>query len=135
MQSLTLYITGSLDKTMLKKLGKYIGWQNCLYISTLEDVDKKVVDQPDHKISTEIESSLMDRANNTNSNPWTCTTRGVGKVPKYVWQMLALETLNLADNGLTSLSEEIGNLAHLTMLDLGHNRLSSSRSHRQTDKT
>ena len=42
-QSLTLYITGSLDKSMLKKLGKYKTGKNCLYISTLEDVDKKVL--------------------------------------------------------------------------------------------
>jgi hypothetical protein len=43
MQSLTLYITGSLDKTILKKLGKYKTGKNCLYISKLEDVDKKVL--------------------------------------------------------------------------------------------
>ena len=41
--SLTLYITGSLDKTMLKKLGKYKVGKNCLYINKLEDVDKKVL--------------------------------------------------------------------------------------------
>ncbi len=43
MESLTLYITGSLDKTMLKKLGKYKKGKNCLYINKLEDVDKKVL--------------------------------------------------------------------------------------------
>jgi hypothetical protein len=40
---LTLYITGGLDKTMLKKLGKYKTGKNCLYINKLEDVDKKVL--------------------------------------------------------------------------------------------
>jgi hypothetical protein len=43
LQSLTLYITGGLDRTMLKKLGKYKTGKNCLYIHTLEDVDKKVL--------------------------------------------------------------------------------------------
>ena len=42
-QSLTLYITGGLDKTMLKKLGKYKTGKNCLYINKLEDVDKRVL--------------------------------------------------------------------------------------------
>jgi hypothetical protein len=41
--SLTLYITGGLDKTILKKLGKYKTGKNCLYINKLEDVDKKVL--------------------------------------------------------------------------------------------
>jgi hypothetical protein len=41
--SLTLYITGGLDKAMLKKLGKYKTGKNCLYINRLEDVDKKVL--------------------------------------------------------------------------------------------
>lgn len=43
LQSLTLYITGGLDKTILKKLGKYKAGKNCLYISKLEDVDKKIL--------------------------------------------------------------------------------------------
>lgn len=43
LQSLTLYITGGMDKTMLKKLGKHKTGKNCLYISKLEDVDKKVL--------------------------------------------------------------------------------------------
>ncbi|HSB01500.1 MAG TPA: DUF1801 domain-containing protein [Anaerolineales bacterium] len=42
-ESLTLYITGKLDKTMLKKLGKYKTGKNCLYINKLEDVDKKIL--------------------------------------------------------------------------------------------
>lgn len=42
-ESLTVYITGGLDKTMLKKLGKHKVGKNCLYINKLEDVDKKVL--------------------------------------------------------------------------------------------
>lgn len=41
--SLTLYFTGGLDRTMLKKLGKYKTGKNCLYINKLEDVDRKVL--------------------------------------------------------------------------------------------
>jgi hypothetical protein len=42
-ESLTLYITGVLDKAVLKKLGKYKTGKNCLYINKLADVDKKVL--------------------------------------------------------------------------------------------
>lgn len=42
-ESLTVYVTGGLDKTMLKKLGKHKIGKNCLYINKLEDVDKKVL--------------------------------------------------------------------------------------------
>jgi hypothetical protein len=42
-KSLTLYITGVLDKAVLKKLGKYKTGKNCLYINKLEDVDKRVL--------------------------------------------------------------------------------------------
>jgi hypothetical protein len=42
-QSLTLYITGGLDKALLKKLGKCRTGKNCLYINKLEDIDKKVL--------------------------------------------------------------------------------------------
>ena len=44
-ESLTLYITGVLDKAVLKKLGKYKTGKNCLYIAKLEDVDKKVLSE------------------------------------------------------------------------------------------
>lgn len=44
-QNLTLYITGRLDKAMLKKLGKYKTGKSCLYINKLEDVDKKVLSE------------------------------------------------------------------------------------------
>ncbi len=42
-QSLTLYLTGGLDREMLKKLGKHKHGRNCLYINKLDDVDKKVL--------------------------------------------------------------------------------------------
>ena len=45
-------------------------------------------------------------------------SQGLSKVPKSVWQRSELNTLNLADNKLTAISEEIGKLVHLTMLDL-----------------
>jgi hypothetical protein len=44
-ESLTVYITGVLDKAVLKKLGKYKTGKNCLYITKLEDVDKKVLSE------------------------------------------------------------------------------------------
>jgi Leucine-rich repeat (LRR) protein len=47
----------------------------------------------------------------------------LGRVPESVWDHLDLETLVLADNGLTEISERIGALKKLRMLDLGHNLL------------
>ena len=59
----------------------------------------------------------------------------LGRVPKSIWQLSSLEKLNLADNSLVSLSEEIGNLLNLTMLDLGHNQaFISARIHRQINQ-
>ena len=40
-QNITLYI--SLDKALLKKLGKFTTGKGCLYIKKLADVDKKVL--------------------------------------------------------------------------------------------
>jgi Leucine-rich repeat (LRR) protein len=48
-----------------------------------------------------------------------------GQVPESVWEQSDLETLVLADNDLTEISERIGHLTHLRMLDLGHNALRS----------
>jgi len=44
-QNLTLYLTGGFDThaALLKKLGKFTAGMGCLYIKTLEDVDKKVL--------------------------------------------------------------------------------------------
>jgi hypothetical protein len=42
-QNLTLYMMGGFDAQLLKKLGKYKTGKGCLYINTLEDVDKKVL--------------------------------------------------------------------------------------------
>src|SRR5437867_13269609 len=49
--------------------------------------------------------------------------KGLGVVPPWVWERTELETLVLADNGLTDLSDRIGGLKKLRMLDLGHNKL------------
>ena len=48
----------------------------------------------------------------------------LGVVPDEVWLRTDLQTLVLADNDLTEISERVGDLASLRMLDLGHNRLS-----------
>ncbi len=44
-QNLTLYLMGGLDAhaALLKKLGKFTTSVGCLYIKTLDDVDKKVL--------------------------------------------------------------------------------------------
>ena len=47
----------------------------------------------------------------------------LGRIPDYVWEQLELETLVLADNGLSEVPEQIGRLKKLRMLDLGHNQL------------
>jgi Leucine-rich repeat (LRR) protein len=49
----------------------------------------------------------------------------LGEVPDYIWSLSDLETLVLADNGLSVVSAEIGNLTSLRMLDLGHNELTA----------
>jgi len=44
-QALTLYLTGGFDThaALLKKLGKFTTGMGCLYVKTLEDVDKKIL--------------------------------------------------------------------------------------------
>jgi len=49
----------------------------------------------------------------------------LGQVPPWVWEKTAAETLVLADNDLTEISAEIGNMRQLRMLDLGHNKLAT----------
>jgi Leucine-rich repeat (LRR) protein len=49
--------------------------------------------------------------------------QGLGVVPDEVWLMTDLQTLVLADNDLTEISERVGDLSRLRMLDLGHNKL------------
>jgi Leucine-rich repeat (LRR) protein len=49
--------------------------------------------------------------------------KGLARVPDWVWEQSELETLVLADNQLSDVSEQIGRLRKLRMLDLGHNRL------------
>jgi len=47
----------------------------------------------------------------------------LGRVPDSIWEQTALETLVLADNDLSEISERIGRLKSLRTLDLGHNQL------------
>lgn len=47
----------------------------------------------------------------------------LGRIPDEVWQQSSLETLVLADNGLSEVSQQIGTLKNLRMLDLGHNHI------------
>lgn len=47
----------------------------------------------------------------------------IGRVPETVWEQADLETLVLADNDLSEVSEQIGHLKRLRTLDLGHNQL------------
>lgn len=42
-QNLTLYIMGSFDPELLKRLGKYKAGKSCLYVKKLEDIDTKVL--------------------------------------------------------------------------------------------
>src|SRR5262249_39309261 len=49
--------------------------------------------------------------------------QALGVVPDEVWARTNLQTLVLADNDLTEISERVGDLRNLRMLDLGHNRL------------
>jgi Leucine-rich repeat (LRR) protein len=49
--------------------------------------------------------------------------KSLGRVPDSLWDQTDLETLVLADNDLSELSDRIGGLRKLRMLDLGHNRL------------
>jgi len=56
---------------------------------------------------------VTDLTNNPDSHSLDLYSQGLGRVPKSVWQRSALETLNLADNKLTLLSEELGNLVNL----------------------
>jgi Leucine-rich repeat (LRR) protein len=51
--------------------------------------------------------------------------QNLGIVPEAVWERQDLETLVLADNGLREVSERLGGLRSLRMLDLGHNALAS----------
>ena len=58
-----------------------------------------------------------------NLNLWR---KHLGQVPDEVWELAdQLETLVLADNGLTVIPARIGTLTHLRMLDLGHNGISA----------
>jgi hypothetical protein len=54
--------------------------------------------------------------------------KGLGNVPDSVWERTEIETLVLAENNLLEVSEQIGRLKRLGMLDLGHACTSGSDS-------
>jgi hypothetical protein len=62
----------------------------------------------------------MQQAFSQHLNLWK---KQLGRVPDYVWEQSVLETLVLADNKLSEVSEQIGVLKRLRMLDLGHDDL------------
>jgi Leucine-rich repeat (LRR) protein len=62
----------------------------------------------------------MPSASAQNLNLWN---QKFGHVPDSVWDQIELETLVLAGNDLTEVSDRIGNLKKLRMLDLSHNQL------------
>ena len=68
------------------------------------------------------EDTVASMPNDVRLNLWRKDLR---KVPDWVWERTELETLILADNGLTEVSEQLGKLRHLRTLDLGHNQLAS----------
>ena len=56
----------------------------------------------------------------------------LGRLPESIWAQTELEALVLADNELSEVSEQIGGLKKLRMLDLGHNQLTSVPKHWET---
>src|SRR5205814_9759810 len=56
----------------------------------------------------------------THLNLWK---QHLGRVPESVWDETDLETLVLADNSLSEISDRLGGLKRLRMLDVGHNQL------------
>ena len=48
MGGLALYLMGGFDHhgALLKKLGKFTTSEGCLYIKTLDDMDKKILKEP-----------------------------------------------------------------------------------------
>lgn len=60
------------------------------------------------------------RDSSSHLNLWK---KQLGQVPDAVWEQTQLETLVLAENELTNVSEHVGRLKKLRMLDLGHNLL------------
>jgi len=62
----------------------------------------------------------MGNAPYSHLNLWK---KRLGRVPDSVWERAELESLVQADNELAEVSEQIGGLKQLRMLDLGHNHL------------
>jgi Leucine-rich repeat (LRR) protein len=67
--------------------------------------------------------ATIPRMSNTPSAHLNLWKQNLGRVPRSVWERIDLETLVLADNGLAEISEQIGVLKRLRMLDLGHNQI------------
>jgi Leucine-rich repeat (LRR) protein len=65
-------------------------------------------------------TAQLARLPGPNLNLWK---QRLGRVPEWVWDRTELETLVLAENGLSEVSDHIGRLKNLRMLDLGHNQL------------
>jgi len=65
----------------------------------------------------------LDMTNDRSAAHLNLWKKRLGSVPDWVWERTDLETLVLADNDLLEISNRIGCLKSLRMLDLGHNRL------------
>ena len=61
--------------------------------------------------------AFVQGSSSSNLNLWK---QRLGRVPDSVWNKTSLETLVLADNELSEISENINRLTRLRMLDLGH---------------
>lgn len=70
--------------------------------------------------SNEARALMMPDDAATHLNLWK---KHLGAIPAEVWNKTGLEALILADKDLTEVSEAVGRLKKLLMLDLGHNRL------------
>jgi Leucine-rich repeat (LRR) protein len=64
--------------------------------------------------------AFMQSSSASHLNLWK---KRLGRVPDSVWERVEIETLVLAENELSEVSEEIGLLKKLRMLDLAHNQL------------
>src|ERR1700736_718816 len=71
-------------------------------------------------LETECASIPFVRDSSPHLNLWKKRLR---RVPDSVWEQTELETLVLAENELSEVSEQIRRLKRLRMLDLGHNEL------------
>src|SRR6476646_6970226 len=77
-------------------------------------------------LETDYASISIMQDSSSHLNLWK---KRLGHVPDYIWDQTELETLVLADNELSEVSERIGRLKRLRMLDLGHNQLTAVPDH------